>query len=409
MGSRRVVSDFPRAVLFGLACLLCVPTAAAHTGGGRIQLFRPLTADPRENQFRMVFSDYTENWRYGTDIADSTSQGGFEERTGTRWDVAIGATPRLAPMRRIFGWKGPWHRYQLGLPAGVFARFDNGTKELINSDYQFGAALDMVWSGRWSDTTGVASFDRPVVASRLSVYHRSTHLGDEYLSFGDFGDNQAGHPDEGGLFPHPPVKRVDLTYEAVRGILSTEWAPAFVNSGRSTIRVYGGGELKWAIRPRTPASFSSPIAQAGLELRTAGNQDDPSDGWLTKLVNAPFGRPVFETEWLVAFDWKLARPYDFASCDNPDGGGETWTPHLWTDCRHGHEFAAYAGSWHGMVGLSLVSGAGRRVADGGRRQGSEILIALEWYHGYSPDGQFLDQRLESRPLAYVLPGITIHF
>jgi len=382
---------------------------AARPGVGAIQVFRPLTADPRENQFRMAFSDYREDWRFGTDVTDSLSQGGFEERTGTRWDVGIGATLRLDPMRRIFGWHGPWHRYQLGLPAGVFARFDNGTKELIDADFQFGGSLDMLWSGDWTDSMGVRSFDGPAVTSRLTVFHRSTHLGDEYLSLGDFGKNQEGHPDEGSLFHHPPVKRVDLTYEAVRLMLSTEWAPGFINAGRSTIRLYGGGEFKVAIRPRNPADFSSPIAQAGLELRSAGNQDDPSDNWLTRLFNAPFGRPFFETEWFLAFDWKLARPYDFASCDNPDGSGEAWTPNLWTDCPYGHEFAAYAGSWHGMVGLSLYPGSGRRVGDGGRRQSPEILLALEWYRGYAPDGQFLDQRLEAHPLAYVLPGITIHF
>jgi hypothetical protein len=385
------------------------PADAARPGVGAIQVFRPLTADPRENQFRMAWSHYREAWRYGTDITDSLSRGGFEERSGTRWDVAVGATLRFDPMRRVFRRGGPWRRYQIGLPAGVFARFDNGTKQLINADYQFGMSIDMLWSGAWHDSIGVTSFATPVVTSRLAVYHRSTHLGDEYLANGAFGDNQAGHPDADELFHRPPVKRVDLTYEAIRGIVSAEWAPGFVNGGRSTVRVYGGGELKWAIRPRHPTNFSSPIAQAGLEIRSAGNQDDPADGWLTRVINAPFRRPFFETEWVAAIDWKLARPYDFASCDNPDGTGEAWTSHLWTDCRHGREFAGYAGSWHGMVGLSLSPGAQRRSADGGRRLAPEIVLALEWYRGYSADGQFLDQRLRTRPLAYLLPGITVHF
>lgn len=390
---------------------LCVPGigAASRPGTSSIKIFRPLLADPREDQFRMKLAHYREQWRYGTDVTDSTSQGGFEERSGTAWDVGIGANPRLDPMRRMFKWKGPWDRYQFGLSAGVFAYFDRAGKELLNADYQFGTSLDMLWSGLWSDTVGVSGFERPVISSRLSIYHRSTHLGDEYLTLGDFGRNQDGHPDQDELFGHPPVKRVDLTFEAVRGLVSVEMAPDWINAGRSSLRAYAGGELKWAIRPRIPAAFSSPIAQLGFEIRSAGNQEDPHDGWLTRFMNRPFGRPFFETEWFTAVDFKLARPYDFASCDNPDGDGEVWTPNLWTDCRHGRESKSYAGSWHAMIGFSAYSGAHRRIADGGRLLASEILIALEWYHGYSPNGQFLDQRLETSPLAYIVPSITIHF
>ena len=385
------------------------PVEAARAWSGAPRLFRPLLADPRENQFRMAFSDYTEQWRYGTDITDSLSRGGYEERSETAWDVAIGATVRLDPMKKLLGWGGPWGRYQLGSPAGVFAHFDRGTKELINADYQFGFALDMLWTGGWSDSSGTRGFSTPVVSSRLTIQHRSTHLGDEYLALGDFGSNQEGHPDEPSLFRHPPVKRVDLSYESVRLILSVESSPGFLLNGRSTLRAYGGGELKWAIRPRTPSNFSSPIAQAGLEWRSAGNEIDPHDGWLARGINAPFGRPYFEVEWFVAGDWKLARPYNFAGCDNPGGDEEAWTPHLWTDCRHGEEFDEYAGSWHAMVGLSLAPGAHRRVPDGGQFLSPEMLIALEWYGGYSPNGQFLDQKLRNHPLYGIVPSITIHF
>lgn len=390
---------------------LCLPSigTASRPGTGSIRLFRPLVADPREEQFQMKLVHYTEQWRYGTDVTDSTSQGGFEERSGTAWDVGIGANPRLDPMRRMLKWKGPWSRYQLGLSAGVFGHFDRAGKELLNADYQFGVSFDMLHSGAWSDTIGISGFDQPVVTSQLSIYHRSTHLGDEYLSLGDIGVNLDGHPDQGELFGHPPVKRVDLTYEAIRGLISVEMAPGWINAGRSTVRLYAGGELKWAIRPRTPEALSSPIAQMGIEIRSAGNQRDPHDGWLSRLLNAPFGRPFFETEWFTAVDVKLARPYDFASCDNPNGTGEVWTPNLWTECLYGHEAKSYAGSWHAMIGFSAYSGAHRRVADGGRLQAPEILIALEWYHGYSPNGQFLDQRLQTSPLASVVPSITIHF
>ena len=39
----------------------------------------------------------------------------------------------------------------------------------------------------------------------------------------------------------------------------------------------------------------------------------------------------------------------------------------------------------------------------------EWRLALEWYRGYSPNGQFLDQRLRYRPRAYVLPSLSANF
>ncbi|HEY3155287.1 MAG TPA: DUF1207 domain-containing protein [Candidatus Eisenbacteria bacterium] len=383
-------------------------SAAGPPIGAGVYLFRPLLADPREDQFRMNLSHYVEDRRYGTDFTDSTSRGGYERREGTAWDVATGAILRLDPMRRFLGVKGPWIRYQLGVPAGVFTAFD-GRRELMNVDYQVGASFDALWSGDYSDSAGIARFDRVVVASRMMVYHRSSHLGDEYLVFGDMGRNQEGQPDQGWLFHHPPVKRVDLSFEAVRGIVSLEWAPRWLLGGRPSARAYAGGEVKWAILPRAPSNFSSPVVQLGVEFRSAGNQDDPDDGLVTRLLNGISRRAFFESEWFAALDWKLAKPYDFASCDSPMGGGETWTPSLWTDCPYGHEFAHYAGSVHAMIGLILYEGSHRRITEGGRRLTPELLLSLEWYGGYSPNGQFLDQRLRTRPLGYWVPGLTIHF
>ena len=253
-------------------------------------LFRPLLADPRENVFRTKHVRYTEDWRYGTDITDSTSTGGVvRDRTGVYWDVGIGETYRLRPSKRIFGREGwPWIRYQLGLPIGVFANLDRWGGELINTDYQFGGSIDLLWTGEYDDRLGIRSFDRPVVTSRSMIYHRSTHLGDEYLSFGRFGRNQDEHPDESALFEHPPVKRVDLRYEAFRSILSAEWAPSFWNAGRSTIRGYAGGEIKFPISAIVPENFTSPIGELGLEIRSAANQDDPADGFVTRALNALF-------------------------------------------------------------------------------------------------------------------------
>src|SRR5262249_18013920 len=107
----------------------------------------------------------------------------------------------------------------------------------------------------------------------------------------------------------------------------------------------------------------------------------------------------------------LAKSYDFASCDNPSGSGEMWTPHLWTECDYGHEFSAYSGSWHAVAGIALFQRLQRvrDVAHQGQRFAPGIHFTLERYRGYSANGQFLDQRLRYRPVAYVLPGMTVHF
>ncbi len=224
--------------VLGLALALVAGAAPLAWAGHERTLFRPLTADPRENQFRMKFAQYTEDWRFGTDITDPASSGGSEQRSDISWDVGIGGAVRWDPLESL-GFLSPWKLCQISVPAGIYANFDRVGSELINADYQFGVALDMVWSGSVSTTHGVEDFNRPLWVTQLSVYHRSTHIGDEYLALGDFGTNQQGHPNEGDLFAHPPVKRVNLSFEALRAITSVEWAPRRIDP--ATLRVYGGG------------------------------------------------------------------------------------------------------------------------------------------------------------------------
>src|SRR5204863_4601614 len=76
------------------AAILCA-VLAFRSAGGEPRLFRPLTADPRESQSRWRMVDYTEDWRYGTDVTDSTSRGGVvQDRTGVAWEVSGGETFR---------------------------------------------------------------------------------------------------------------------------------------------------------------------------------------------------------------------------------------------------------------------------------------------------------------------------
>jgi hypothetical protein len=259
--------------------------------------------------------------------------------------------------------------------------------------------MEIQWNG--DPSLEQPPFKRALWTSRLAILHRSSHLGDEYLALGAFGRNQEGLAEPSTLFDRPPVKRMDLTYEVVEALLAFEWAPL---AGNASARVYAGGDKKfllpWGIGARDPNNFESPTARVGLEWRSAGNAWDPPDGWVTRALNAIARDPIVESGWIAALDLRLARPYNFASCDNPTGFGEAWTPHLWTTCPYGREFDAYAGSWRGMIGATILP---RSFGN------SEWVVALEWYRGYSSSGQFLDQPLRYRPRSYVVPSITAKF
>jgi hypothetical protein len=381
-------------------------------------LFRPVTADPREclAHWRMV--SYTEDWRYGTDITDSTSQGGVERnRRGIEWEVAAAHTFRWKPLRRQLGFSPPWTAYQLAVPAGVFAKFDN-SGQLLNADYQFGLSLDVQWNGVIAtpapEEAPVAehAFDHPVITSRLMAFHRSSHLGDEYLALSRIGRNQIGNPSAGALFDHPPVKRMDLTYEALEGVVSVEWSPAW-NARRDVMRTYAGFEARpllpvaWRIGALRPAGFTSPAVRLGAEFRTGGNVADPHDGWVTRLVNHVARGRLVESGWFGAVDVRLAKPFNFASGDNPDGESEVWTPRLWTSAPYGREFRHYAGSWHAMLGAAVWPRDERPARTPLARR--EWLVSIDWYRGYSPDGQFLDQRLRWHSRWYAVPSVTARF
>jgi hypothetical protein len=375
-------------------------------------LFRPLTADPRENQSLWRASRYVEDWRYGTDVTDSTSQGGFvHDRQGVSWEAAAGNVFRWIPLERIGTWRGPWVRYQLGVPAGIFSRFD-GTGILLNTDYQYGLSFDALWLGAFDRDRGIIDYTRPVVTSRLTVMHHSSHLGDEYIAQGTFGRNQVTPFYQGAQLGHPPVKRMDLTFEDVAFTLSLERSSP---DTRATIRVYAGGETKlalpksWGVGAVRPANFRSPTARCGLEYRSSGQSDQPTGDLPSGLLNRLVRSPSFDSEWIAAVDLRFAKPYNFASADNPSGDTEVWTPQLWTASPYGREFRHYAGSWHAIVGTSIRRRPGASTWPAARPIGPEWIVALEWYRGYTPDGQLLDQRSRFRPRGYVVPSVTAHF
>jgi hypothetical protein len=394
-----------------MAFAITVALAAPAPVRADQRLFRPLTADPRENQTRWHRYEYVEDWRYGTDVGDSTSQGGIlEDVHGLGWEVAAGEVFRWRPLERIGPWRGPWRRYQLGALGGMFTQFDGGGI-MMNSDYQYGFSADVLWRGDYDPGRGIARFSRTVVTSRVTVSHRSSHLGDEYLVYGAFGrnrDSQSPPP----LLDRPPVKRAEMAYEAITALLSAERS---IGPGGATLRGYGGGEFKlrfpsrWRVGGTLPTRLISPAWRAGLEVRSAGDAPDPPDGMATRALTWLLRDHAVETEWFGAVDMRIAKPFRFASSDNPDGETEVWTPYLWTLGQNGREFRNAAASWHAMLGMVVVPRARRVEALGGGRMGPEWIVALEWYRGYSPNGQFQDQRLSYNPRWGVVPSVTAHF
>jgi hypothetical protein len=396
-----------RLAVFAALALACGAPPSYGSGTG---IFRPLIADPRENQVRWHLVDFVEDQRYGSDIADSLSHGGWQRNvSGSAWEAAVGTTIRWRPLRRAFGWQGPWVRYQLGMPAGVFSYFSEGA--LLNTDYQFGGSLDVLWSGAWEDRVGPGNYRKPFVSTRFALVHRSSHLGDQYLGLGAFGRNQKGFVPDLAILAEPPVKLVHMSSESVTGVLSLEWSPPRIWSGHSLLRAYVGGEAPLSdtqpihFSDHEPERFTSPAGSLGLEFHSAANASVVEPSWTNRALAALTRDAAFEGEWLVAVHVRRARIFDFATADDPAGLTEIWTPRLWTNAQYGRELG-YHDSWHGMAGLTI-----RRGGEGAdrRRLGPQWTLALEWYRGYSPNGQFLDQPYRYAPRFGVIPSLTIQF
>lgn len=134
------------------------------------------------------------------------------------WLADHGETIGLVRWQRPSG-----NAVQAGVLVAKFAQFDLNTEsnDLVNADYMIG----LPFSIRVGDLTG-----------RISVYHISSHLGDEYLLAAE-------------------RERVNVSFEAIDVRVSREWG---------AWRAYGGGE---AMLRRSPASLNAAAAHGGLEVR----------------------------------------------------------------------------------------------------------------------------------------------
>lgn len=174
--------------------------AAAQEGVGTVASpaadFRPLLAAPREPSF---FATYL--YARAPRLAS---------RLGT---VGLGET--LSLFR-----SGTW---DLAIAGGVFAQFsmESPTNDLINTDFVVGVPL---------------TYRRGAFATRIRLYHQSSHLGDEYLL-------------------HTGEPRTDLTFESLELLVAHETGPW---------RAYAGGEYALT---RSPKDLGAGAVRAGLEYR----------------------------------------------------------------------------------------------------------------------------------------------
>jgi hypothetical protein len=176
-------------------------------------LFDPLLADPRWPHFYASYQRYLNN-RDFTDVAS----------------VGFGETIALYRGNGPFG--GQW---ETGVQAGVFAIFDldAASKDLLNADYFVGLFGDY----------RLGSFQ-----AMGRVFHRSSHLGDEFL------------------LRNSSIDRVNLSYEAVDVKLSAYVLDGLLDSRFSrAVRVYAGGGYLF---DQDPSDVKPWWTQAGLEIQS---------------------------------------------------------------------------------------------------------------------------------------------
>lgn len=215
-------------------------------------VFRPLLADPKEPQF---FATYL--WARSPRLASRLGSVGLGETIGL---VRVGD-------------------FQIAVAAGVFSEFNmqSTTTDLINTDYVVGLPL-AYRRGAWS--------------ARFSVFHQSSHLGDEYMV-------------------HAHAQRVDLTFEAGELLLATETA---------RWRVYGGGEY---IFVHSPADLRPGVLHGGVEYRAPGAVVRVGRIAAGRLVAGLDAKSAQDNGWQVG--WSLLAGVELGDPQLPPGSGWRWS------------------------------------------------------------------------------------
>ncbi|HEV2751355.1 MAG TPA: DUF1207 domain-containing protein [Gemmatimonadales bacterium] len=215
-------------------------------------VFRPLLADPKEPQF---FAAYL--WARSPRLGSRLGSVGFGETIG---------------LVRVRDW-------QVAIAAGVFSEFNmrSSTTDLLNTDYLVGLPL-AYRHGTW--------------AARFSVFHQSSHLGDEYIA-------------------HTHAQRVDLTFEAAELLVATEIAPW---------RVYGGGEYIFA---HSPADLRPGVLHGGVEYRAREPVLRVGSIAAGRLVAGLDAKSAQDDAWQVG--WSLLAGLELGDPQAAPGTGWRWS------------------------------------------------------------------------------------
>ncbi len=167
-------------------------------------LFIPLLADPKEPRFYLSYRIFTLRSKQ-----IHAGVGGYGEIFGLyrHRDTAGG------------------YDWQANFGGGIHSQFDlhSPSLDLINTDFLIGFPF---------------SFRKGAGSYRLTLYHQSSHLGDEFLL-------------------HNNIERIELSFEAIDLLRSYEW---------KTWRVYYGGAY---MVHKEPTSMKPALLHGGLEYYAA--------------------------------------------------------------------------------------------------------------------------------------------
>lgn len=202
-------------------------------------LFRPLIADPKEPRFYLSYRVF----KYQSEQIHG-AVGGFGEIFGLY----------RSNSSRGYSW-------QANVGGGIHAQFDlhSPSLDLVNTDYLIGFPF---------------SFRKGPVSFRATLFHQSSHLGDEFLL-------------------HNNVRRIELSFEAIDVLGSYEW---------TSWRLYYGGQY---IVHREPSELKPASLHGGVEYYGSEHvigQARLVGGWDLKSAQ--------EHDWSVDSSLKIGLQFD---------------------------------------------------------------------------------------------------
>ena len=210
-------------------------------------LFRSLLADPKELRFYLGYRPHQDGSPY---LSENTTI------------FAAGLGDSFGLYRSVDNSGG--YSWQVGISGGIFAEFDLNTSSffLVETDYVIGVPVTL--------RKGPASY-------RLTMYHLSSHVGDEYLL-------------------HSDIRRIEFSYEALNALGSYEWGPW---------RIYYGGEV---VVHKQPSSYKPFSLQTGVEYYGAQKAI-----WGAQPIAGLDLRSTQQNSWPVNASLKIGLRFDGAA------------------------------------------------------------------------------------------------